>query len=166
MKLPLRACVTQLWILTIRTTAVVAFPALATPGLAQTGPQPTATEVFHLRSECAALGEKLFNRIAAEYRAEYQVLSYGQLSHYDPRTNRCYVKLQFSFANKKTLGYYINTCLYDGQTGENLACARQHADKFLHDEKKSDISVLDRFQVSSDEAYAYINERMADDRMQ
>jgi hypothetical protein len=157
--------------LAIRKTAAVAFAAFATPGLAQTAPQPTATEVFHLRSECATLGEKLADRIVDAYRAEYHVSSYYQLSHYDARTNRCYVKLQSVFADKKTPVnyYYLNTCLYDGQTGERLACARQRTDKhsvFQPDQNTSDIDTLDKFQLSSDEAYAFINERMADDRMQ
>src|SRR6516164_2680538 len=53
--------------------------------------------------------------------------SYYQLSHYDPRTNRCYVKWQSVFTDKKEpVDYhYTITCLYDGQTGESLACARQ-----------------------------------------
>lgn len=77
--------------LVIRTTVVVAFPAFATPSLAQAGPQPTATEVFHLRSECAALGEKLLNDIGAKYRSVYDVSFSDQLSHYNSRINRCYI---------------------------------------------------------------------------
>lgn len=131
MKLPFRASTTLLRILVIRITAVVAFPALATPALAQAGPQPTATEVFHLRSECAALGEKLAARIEAEYRSEGRVTSFSPLSHYDPLTNRCYVQSQFLFTVRKAPDdySYLNTCLYDGQTGEILACARQQLDK-------------------------------------
>jgi hypothetical protein len=171
MKLRFRARFTPLRILAIPITTVVAFPALATPGLAQTGPQPTATDVFHLRSECAALGEELGDRIEPEYRAEYHVSSYDELSHYEPRTNRCYVQLQFGFTDKKAPVdyYYKNTCLYDAQTGESLACARLRADKrsvVQPDQNSSDISTLDRFQVSYGEALAFINERMADDRTQ
>jgi hypothetical protein len=110
MKLPFRAHLTLLCILAIRTTTVVTFPALATPGLAQTGPQPTATEVFHLRSECTALGEKLADRIEAgeaEYRAkEGHVTSFMPISHYDPRTNRCYVQLKLLFTNRKSPSDY------------------------------------------------------------
>jgi hypothetical protein len=158
-------------ILAIRTTAAVAFAALATPALAQTGLPPTVTEVFHLRSECAALGERLADRTLSGYRAEDHVSSYYQISHYDPRTNRCYVKWQSVFTdNKEPVNYYYTiTCLYDGLTGESLACARRRLDKhsvFRPDQNTSDISALDRFQLSSDETFAFINERMADDRTQ
>jgi hypothetical protein len=163
MKLGFRASLT-LRILALRTTAAVAFAVLATPGLAQTGPQPTATEVFHLRSECAALGEKLADNIRAAYSPDVSI--YDPISHYDPRTNRCYVQLQSLFIDKKERVQHISTFLYDGQTRELLACARLKTDKqsVLHDPHNSEI--LNRLQLSSDEAFAFINERMADDRMQ
>jgi hypothetical protein len=47
---------------------------------------PTATEVFHLRSECAELGEKLLLKL-------YDSVYYDQESHYNPQTNRCYVEV-------------------------------------------------------------------------
>jgi hypothetical protein len=73
------------------------------------------------------------------------------------------------FIGKKEPFNYTNTCLYDGQTGERLACARQRTDKhsvLLPDPNTSSISTLNRFQLSSDEAFAFINEQMADDRTQ
>jgi hypothetical protein len=72
-----------------------------------TPPVPTATEVFHLCSECAKLGEKML----ADY-SHYS--SPTQTSHYNPLTNRCYVEL---FDN----GHGYHRHLYDGQTGEILA---------------------------------------------
>lgn len=67
---------------------------------------PTATEVFHLRSECAALGEKMKNDPPVGW---FGLAS--ELSRYDPGTNRCYVELRSA----------SSTSLYDGQTGELLA---------------------------------------------
>ena len=65
---------------------------------------PTATEVFHLRSECADLAQKILKEHSGfgVQRA---------LSHYEPATNRCYVELKNVDTHE----------LYDGQTGEVLA---------------------------------------------
>jgi len=109
--------------------------------------KPTATEVFNLRTKCAELGAK----INAEYDltgiwlATSDELPYPftqeHFSHYDPKTNRCYVELRatldlsalrvLSTRNAKTLktkddflARYEVDCLerrlYDGQTGEEL----------------------------------------------
>jgi hypothetical protein len=47
---------------------------------------PTVTEVFNLRSKCAALGDKIMEDDFVSSN-----LSKSNLSHYDPQTNRCYV---------------------------------------------------------------------------
>ncbi len=79
---------------------------------------PTATEVFELRSKCAALGEKIMedNLIGI-------ALAQEQLSHYSPETNRCYVKLEVHTANLATPqeNYVKHDYFYDGQTKEMLA---------------------------------------------
>lgn len=81
---------------------------------------PTATEVFHLRTECAQLGEKILdgNTIGS-------ALTQDVVSNYDPRDNRCYVELTVSTADLSVSpvspAYYQNRLLYDGQTNELLA---------------------------------------------
>ncbi len=79
---------------------------------------PTAAEVFHLRTECAELGEKLLLKL---YDSPYA----DQESHYDPLTNRCYVEIHHwegvlregVVTNPKLARMY----LYDGQTQSLLA---------------------------------------------
>ena len=50
--------------------------------------KPTATEIFNLRTKCAELGDKILrlHPVSAPFTEE-------QTSHYDPKTNRCYVDL-------------------------------------------------------------------------
>jgi len=67
---------------------------------------PSATEVFNLRSRCVELGEKILRDNPAS-----PVIVQSVLSHYDPRTNRCFVELQNEYSRR----------LFDGQTGERLA---------------------------------------------
>ena len=120
--------------------------------------RPTATEVFRLRSVCAELGERILqsNVIGS---ALYQ----QQVSHYDERTNRCYVELTVQNAQSPDL--YINRNLFDGQTKELLAFARI--------EKGQKVGmVFDRQHVIKynlknagwDDASEYIDERMIEDR--
>jgi hypothetical protein len=68
--------------------------------------EPTATEMFRLRSECAALGGK-----AAARHPDFVV----QQQRYDPRTNRCYVLL----AGYGLDGFHMRMVI-DAQTGEQL----------------------------------------------
>jgi hypothetical protein len=49
---------------------------------------PTATEVFQLRSLCVKLGEQLLDETPVG-----SALTEDQVSHYDPKSNRCYVEL-------------------------------------------------------------------------
>ena len=58
---------------------------------------PSATEVFELRSKCAALGEKIMDENAIGI-----ALAQEQISHYSPESNRCYVKLEVHTANLDT----------------------------------------------------------------
>jgi hypothetical protein len=50
--------------------------------------KPTATEIFNLRSKCAEFGEKIMNENIIGI-----ALAQEQVSHYDPKSNRCYVEL-------------------------------------------------------------------------
>ena len=79
----------------------------------------SASEVFHLRSECADLGVKILNGNLVGI-----AVTQSQVSHYDPKSNRCYVELTVQSANLKAPTEYYATYLYDGQTGEMLAFAK------------------------------------------
>jgi hypothetical protein len=81
---------------------------------------PTATEVFNLRSKCAALGERIL-----EDNTIGSALTQSQVTHYEPRTNRCYVELTIQTADlsKPIDQHYNHRVLYDGQTKEMLAWA-------------------------------------------
>ena len=78
-------------------------------------PTATATEIFHLRSECAHLGQKILDGNFVGV-----ALTEDQVSHYDPQTNRCYVQLTVQTADLSKSADYFSTTLYDGQTGEIL----------------------------------------------
>ena len=57
-------------------------------------------------------------------------LSQSQESHYDPKTNRCYVQLTVMSADMTKPQAYYNLNLYDGQTREALAFAKvEHGEK-------------------------------------
>lgn len=81
---------------------------------------PSATELFDLRSKCAAFGEKILEENIIE-----RVLTQEQVSRYNPETNRCYVKLSVSTADLSTPqeNFVRDEYLYDGQTKELLASA-------------------------------------------
>ena len=106
-------------------TAVIVY---ATCGCRQIAPAPnaqvsnlppTATEIFDLRSRCAILGEHI-----AQQRP-FENTTNVPSSHYNPRTNRCYVtvdtittSVERAHRNKEKV---INfKALYDGQTGDLL----------------------------------------------
>ena len=86
-----------------------------------TAPQqlPTATEVFHLRSECAKLGAKILNDNSVG-----RALSQSQLSHYNSNTNRCYIELTVQSADMTKAPEIMSRYLFDGQTEEMLAFAK------------------------------------------
>ena len=122
---------------------------------------PTATEVFDLRSKCAELGEKIMKNtvIGDELRKE-------QLSHYEPKTNRCYVRLTVWNANLGKGDEYFQQYLFDGQTGQVLATILRE-DGVRSGDIYSDPSPS---QGNSDEMYVdasiFISQMMADDRQQ
>jgi hypothetical protein len=65
-----------------------------------------ASDIFDLRSKCADLGEKILKSNPAS-----PVIASSVLSHYNPRTNRCFAELDNEYSRR----------LFDGQTGERLA---------------------------------------------
>src|SRR5271166_4069669 len=77
--------------------------------------QPTASELFNLRSKCAELGRKMIDPDLSSPRS-----SQHQLSRYDQIANRCYVSMfietDLGASNGGATGHY----LYDGQTDEVL----------------------------------------------
>jgi hypothetical protein len=81
---------------------------------------PTASEVFNLRTKCAQLGQKILDD-----DLHGPAVSIREVSNYNPQTNRCYVKLEASPADLSAPmdKYYVNTSVYDGQTGELLVVA-------------------------------------------
>jgi hypothetical protein len=135
-------------------TTICAAPSLVwlnTPSAAQqrTFQPPTATEVFDLRSRCAALGEKLLKD---------NFTSGSQLSHYNPTTNRCYVELTAGSA-------LLGRSLYDGQTKELLAYTinnNGHRSGEIHDRQHQTTRPEQNF--GWDNATAYIDKMMAEDR--
>lgn len=81
---------------------------------------PTATEIFNLRSRCAELGEKIMQKTVAG-----DALKKNQLSHYEPKTNRCYVQLTVWNPNPAKGDEDFQQYLFDGQTGQVLAAIRR-----------------------------------------
>lgn len=120
---------------------------------------PTATEVFHLRSACAALGQKIL-----EGNSIGSALTQDQISHYNPNINRCYVELDIQTADQTKQLDYLNRVLFDGQTKEMLAFARiQKGQKvgMVYD-KQYRRTTPDN--AGWDDAISYIDAMMADDR--
>jgi hypothetical protein len=125
---------------------------------------PTTTEVFNLRSKCQALGEKIM-----EDNIIGNALAQEQLSHYDPETNHCYVKLDVHTAdlmNTPRDKYSDEVFLFDGQTKEMLASTRSTG----NDKWASILSdslakyVRDSSLPSYDETQQLIDKFMAEDR--
>src|SRR5262249_19590781 len=116
---------------------------------------PTATEVFELRSKCAALAEKL--------RGQYPVgiaLTQDGVSHYDPKTNRCYVELSAQPADLSKTGETYSRSVFDGQTGEMLAHVHKEKDGRLSAYVKDNVANVTDYYA----ALAKIESLMADDR--
>jgi hypothetical protein len=87
---------------------------------------PTATEAFHLQSECVEMGKKVLENNLA-YQMEKADMDQGkvpkddvtQLAHYSAKDNHCYVEL-----SAHDLAEPMKSAVrevYDGQTGELLA---------------------------------------------
>ncbi len=81
--------------------------------------RPTATEIFNLRSKCAEFGEKIMNENIIGI-----ALAQEQVSHYDPKSNRCYVELTVHTADLAHFDDYLARYCYDKQTGEILAWSK------------------------------------------
>lgn len=82
-------------------------------------PVISATELFQLRSACAALGEKLLK----ELHTTNPTLSTSETSNYNTHTRHCYVMLETGlspFVATKGHESYLDRDLYDGQTGDPL----------------------------------------------
>jgi hypothetical protein len=142
--------------------AALSFNLLMSAGAAEKAiSPPTATEIFHLRSECAALGKKILDENIVG-PALYQT----QISRYNPLTNRCYVELSVQCGDITKGCRHYSTTLYDGQTGEMLAFIR------TENGQRSGM-VFDRAHQTTtdanagwDDARDYIDAMMADDRKQ
>ncbi len=78
---------------------------------AEAGPQPTASEIFQLRTECMKLGKEMLK--------EYQDadISSSFFSKYDETTNRCYVLIKLHFRKEDT----DSLQLLDGQGAGMIA---------------------------------------------
>ena len=122
---------------------------------------PTATEVFNLRSKCAELGEKIMkNAVIGD------ALKKDQVSHYEPKTNRCYVQLTVSNADPTKGDEHFQQYLLDGQTGQVLAAVRREKGT-----RSGEISIdPSPLNGNPDELYVdasiFISKMMADDRQQ
>ena len=125
------------------------------PELARVYAQPTAAEVFEMRSKCAA-------RVDVFLKSEAGAVAQYGISKYDPKTNRCFVKITvITLVAKDTLRIQK---LYDGQTLEILA------DSYLgmgENNKHMDyaFSYMSRSQIAPDVRFE-IEEIMKDDRKQ
>src|SRR5262249_59524092 len=102
---------------------------------------------------------------------------FDQVSNYDPKTNRCYSLLSRSYsAVDRTPGLNRNDIynsiveqyFYDGQTSELLAFTRETERAPIVGggaKREGDIfKAQKKINASADEAFAYIDEMMADDR--
>lgn len=111
---------------------------------------PTATEVFHLRNECARLGQKMLaaKEDSAEAGGSYSdwTYSFSGETHYNPETNRCYVEVDYVEYDKTRPSYEgFNRDLYDGQTGDLLAHTETVPAKDGIAEKHSAIVFVDHY---------------------
>lgn len=82
----------------------------------------TATEVFNLRSQCAKLGDVLLDEDVIGLALRKDVAS-----HYNPKTNRCYVEVTVMPVDETSPD--SSDYLYDGQTKEMLAYMTTKAGK-------------------------------------
>ena len=124
---------------------------------------PTASEVFHLRSECAEFGVKIFDKSLIG-----SALTQSQVSHYNPKTNRCYVELTIQTADYTKRPGIISGYLYDGQTGELLAYTKIEKERGLTEgpsekDKKTGIA-FKKAGLDFEGVCAYIDERMNDEQ--
>jgi len=90
-----------------------------TVALAQS--QPTASEIFDLRTKCHELSVKLMNSKYTNWELwpniDSKPWNVTENSHYSPKMNRCYSKITLS--NKKPTPS-MTTQIYDAQSGNEL----------------------------------------------
>jgi hypothetical protein len=119
--------------------------------------QPTATETFNLRSECAKLGQKIM-----EGNTIGSALTQDVVTHYDPPTNRCYAELDVNTADLSKFTDDYSRYVYDAQTGELLASVgNDHGKKTAYVKDGGGLKV-----TGWDQAIIQIESLMADDRKQ
>jgi hypothetical protein len=112
---------------------------------------PTATEVFHLRSECAKMGQQILNDNVVGL-----ALSQSQVSNYNEKTNRCYVELTVQSADMTKPMTVMHRYLFDGQTKELLATTA------IEKNVKSGIAYKNAGVAGFEKVNEYINEKMQD----
>jgi hypothetical protein len=137
---------------------LIASVPLGTASAQPTNQLPTATEVFNLRSRCAALAEKFL-----EENAIGSALTQFQISNYEPRTNRCYVEFTTQAIDPSKLDYH-NRTLFDGQTREILAFAKTEKGQkagMVFDRQHQSTGLTN---AGWDDANAYIDKMMTADR--
>jgi hypothetical protein len=101
---------------TIVSGVLVATLALGVSGCNQ--PQPTASEIFHLRGECEQLGQKISDEAAKN------LPSSETHANYLLKNNRCYVtQTHFPIENDPKENYLF-IWMEDGQSGDVLAATR------------------------------------------
>ena len=134
----------------------------------------SATEVFHLRGECAALGEKILKRKQDDLEPWLNSATYAwwhnvsQVSHYSPETNRCYVELTTETSSRHDSNYDAwSRELYDGQTKEMLGMTRQEVASGNSPKKDTGmvfVSAPTQYDDTFKGASKYIDDAMEDDR--
>jgi hypothetical protein len=98
-------------------------PELVTPCVqnAEQTPAPVstlgATELFNLRTTCAALGRELETHVGLPKKSSLRDTN----SNYSVKENRCYVSIRDNFRGSDGFNAYY--MLFDGQTRESLAYA-------------------------------------------
>jgi hypothetical protein len=145
--------------------------------------KPTATEVFNLQSKCAELAKEidgeydLTGQEVARVTNHLSFLRQEPFSHYNPRTNRCYVELRVTVkpavfpmaASNTEARKFLETFepsfevrqLYDGQTGEELAFG------YTGMKSRPELGyITERGKVQWSEASIMIDGLMNDDRKQ
>jgi hypothetical protein len=125
--------------------------------------KPTATEVFDLRSKCAALGQTLLQDSLIG-----PALTQTQISRYNADDNRCYVRLDVSTADLATpqQNFTRDSYLYDGQTRELLAYISLEREKKVGDIFSDSLRryAHDRASPTYEEAANVIEQFMMEDR--
>lgn len=128
--------------------------------------EPTATEVFRLRSECSEFGKQVLDEIVSNLPKEAATvpIKKSQVSHYNPTANRCYVETTFEMTIAGSPYRDTVVALYDGQTHENLAALQEEGVECPSGKEcKSSGSIRDTTQhYGVDENLEHVRKFMAD----